>query len=312
MTPIQFGWMLPMPCEQGYITQAAFLEHLSQGLQLVAKHFHSVWCSDHLQFNNHQVLEGWTTLAYLAPLYPQLKFGSLVLSQSYRNPALLAKMAATFQYMSNGRLMLGIGAGWHEEEYKAYGYLFPSAPKRVAELEEAVQIIQALWKEECVTMQGEHYQVVEARCEPKPTPVPPILIGGSKPKMLSIIARYADWWSANRTHISEYRNQVAQCEQACLAVQRDPLSLRRTWFGECICRRTEAALRPFRQQFPDEHGCLVGTPSQIRERMQEFIDLGVDYFMLHTGDFPDLTTLELLVSEVFPGFHYKYLEYQKE
>lgn len=305
MTSIQFGWVLPMPGEREAITQTAFLEHLSQGLQFVAKHFHSVWCSDHLQFNSNQVLEGWTMLTYLAPLYPQLHFGSLVLSQSYRNPALLAKMAATFQYMSNGRLLLGIGAGWHEEEYKAYGYPFPSARKRVAELEETLQIMQSLWQEECVTIQGKHYQVVEARCEPKPTSMPPIIIGGSKPAMLSVIARYADWWSANRAHIHVYRNQLAQCEEACLAVQRDPMSLRRTWFGECICRTTENALQPFREQFPEEQGCLVGTPSQIREHMQEYIDLGVDYFMLHTGDFPDLRTLELLVSEVFPTLHCK-------
>jgi alkanesulfonate monooxygenase SsuD/methylene tetrahydromethanopterin reductase-like flavin-dependent oxidoreductase (luciferase family) len=300
MTSLQFGWVLPMPGEREAITQTAFLEHLSQEMQFVAKHFHSVWCCDHLQFNNYQVLEGWTMLTYLAALYPQLHFGTLVLSQSYRNPALLAKMAATFQYMSNGRLLLGIGAGWHEEEYKAYGYPFPSARTRVAELEEALQIIRSLWQEESVTIQGKHYQVVEARCEPKPTPLPPMIIGGSKPAMLNLIARYADWWSADRGDIDVYRNQLAQCEAACLAVQRDPMSLRRTWFGDCICRTTENALQSFREQFPAERGCLVGTPSQIRERMQQFIDLGVDYFMIHTRDFPDLGTLELLVSEVFP------------
>jgi alkanesulfonate monooxygenase SsuD/methylene tetrahydromethanopterin reductase-like flavin-dependent oxidoreductase (luciferase family) len=305
MTPIQFGWVLPWPGKRECLSQTAFLERLSQGLQLVAKHFHSVWCYDHLQWNSDQVLEGWTMLTYLAPLYPQLSFGSLVLSQSFRNPALLAKMAATFQYMSHGRLLLGIGAGWHEEEYKAYGYSFPSGSKRLAELEESLQIIRALWQEECVTIQGEHYQVVEARCEPKPTPVPPIIIGGSKPRMLSIIARYADWWSADRPYIDVYRKQIALCEEACFAVQRDPASLRRTWVGDCICRTTENALHPFRESIPEQYGRLVGTPSQIREQMQAFIDLGVDYFMLYTGDFPDLRTLELLVSEVFPAFHCK-------
>ncbi len=301
MAQVQFGWALPMPALQGaYSTQSAYLERLSQALELVAKHFHSVWCTDHLQFQNCQVLEGWTMLTYLAPLYPQLSFGNLVLNQSFRNPGLVAKMATTFQYMSSGRLILGLGAGWHEEEYRAYGYPFPSAQKRVAELEEALQIMQALWREECITMRGEHYQVVEARCVPRPEPTPPVVIGAARPRMLSIAARYADWWSGDKVTVDRYRHQLAECERACLAVQRDPRSLRRTIFEDCVCRTTEQAVLPFRQQNSFLHD-LAGTPSQIIEHMQEFMELGVDYFMFDTGDLSDLTTLELLVSEVFPA-----------
>ncbi|WP_165423487.1 LLM class flavin-dependent oxidoreductase [Ktedonosporobacter rubrisoli] len=308
MTSVQFGWVLPgRPNERGNIAQPKFLAHLQQGLRLAVKSFHSVWSHDHLQFMNDQILESWTMLTYLAPLYPQLQFGSLVLSQSYRNPALLAKMAATFQYLSNGRLILGLGAGWHEEEYKAYGYAFPPPHKRVAQLEEALQIIRALWQNSGVTIQGKHYQILEAHCEPRPVPVPPIVVGGARPQMLNIVARHADWWSADRPGLATYRQQVVDCERACLAIQRDPLSLRRTWFGGCICRATEDALRPLRATYPDEYG-LVGTVSQVKERIQEFIDLGVSYFMLNTGDFPDLTTLELLVDEVLPSF--QHTEYQ--
>lgn len=303
MSSVQFGWVMPLPGEREPITQPAFLAHLSQGLELVSQHFQSVWCSDHLQFDGYQVLEGWTMLTYLASLYPQLQFGNLVLNQSFRNPAHLAKMAATFQYLSSGRLILGLGAGWHEEEYQAYGYPFPSCKQRVTELEEALQIITSLWRQERVTIQGSHYHVAEARCEPRPDPVPPIIIGGAKPRIMKSIARYADWWSADRASISEYRDQIALCEQACLSVQRDPLTLRRTWFGGCLCRTTENALLPWRPHYPDMYG-FVGTPSQIIARMQEYIALGVDYFMLHTGDFPDLTTLELLASEVFPALRY--------
>jgi alkanesulfonate monooxygenase SsuD/methylene tetrahydromethanopterin reductase-like flavin-dependent oxidoreductase (luciferase family) len=297
---VQFGWALPMPALQGaYSTQSAYLERLAQALELVEQHFHSVWCTDHLQYQCYKILEGWTMITYLAPLYPQLSFGNLVLNQSFRNPGLVAKMATTFQHMSGGRLILGMGAGWNEEEYRAYGYPFPSACERVAELDEALQILQALWREESVTIRGKHYQVVEARCVPRPVPLPPIVIGASRPRMLSVVARYADWWSGNKMTLNEYRQQRDECERACLAVQRDPKTLQRTIFEECVCRPTEQALQPFRQQNPFLHDFL-GTPTQIIERMLEFMDLGVDYFMFDTGDLLDLTTLELLVNEVFP------------
>jgi alkanesulfonate monooxygenase SsuD/methylene tetrahydromethanopterin reductase-like flavin-dependent oxidoreductase (luciferase family) len=142
-------------------------------------------------------MEGWRALTYLSALQPRLKFGHAVLSQSFRNPALLAKMDATLQYMSGGRFILGIGAGWKKYEYRAYGYDFPSAGTRIEELEETLQIINAMWREKQGTVQGKHYRVIEAWCEPKPEPIPPIMIGGSKPRMLRLIARYADWWSVS-------------------------------------------------------------------------------------------------------------------
>ena len=132
----------------------------------------------------------------------RLRFGNAVLCQSFRNPALLAKMAATLQFMSGGRFILGLGAGWHEEEYQAYGYEFPSAPVRVEQLEEAIQIIQIMWREETATFQGRHYQVAEARCEPRPDPIPPIMVGAFKPKMLRLAAKYADWWNVSSTSLA--------------------------------------------------------------------------------------------------------------
>lgn len=108
-------------------------------------------------------------------------------------------MAATLQYMSGGRFMLGIVAGWKEDEYKAYGYDFPAAAVRVEELEETLQIIKALWRDGQATVEGKHYRVIDAWCEPKPDPVPTIMIGGSKRRMLRLIARHADWWNVSWT-----------------------------------------------------------------------------------------------------------------
>jgi alkanesulfonate monooxygenase SsuD/methylene tetrahydromethanopterin reductase-like flavin-dependent oxidoreductase (luciferase family) len=299
MTTIQFGWTLPGG-PRNNIAQDAFLSLLGEGFKIIDGHFDSVWLTDHLQYEARAILEGWTTLTYFTGLYPHFNFGHTVLSQSFRNPALLAKMAATLQYVSRGRFILGMGTGWKEDEYQAYGYNFPSAGVRIEQLEEALQIIKALWHQEQVAFQGKHYHVTNAYCEPKPDPYPPILVGGSKPRILRVIARHADWWNVSWTGISSYRPQVQECEQACYEVGRDPKTLRRTWFGPCICSATEAKVRELNaKQISTDQG-FIGTPGQVIEQMQQFIDVGVNYFMFNCLDFPNLTTLALLVNEVLP------------
>src|SRR5512136_419470 len=176
MPKIQFGFN--MPADQLDKSQrAAFVEDLNRALTLIGGHFDSAWIIDHLQFGEADILESFTTLAYMAALHPRLKFGHTVLCQSFRNPALLAKMGATLQFLSGGRFLLGIGAGWHAEEYRAYGYDFPSAQARVEQLEETLHIIKAMWTETKATFTGVHYRVRDACCEPKPDPLPPIMVG---------------------------------------------------------------------------------------------------------------------------------------
>ena len=298
MKHIQFGWTLP----NGPRTQerSSFLADVHQGFSTIQGHFDSAWLIDHLQFDTNPLLEGWTALTYFAAQHPEFDFGHAVLSQSFRNPALLAKMAATFQYLSDGHFILGIGAGWKEDEYKAYGYDFPSAGGRVEELEETLQIVKALWRDKQATVEGKHYQVRNAYAEPKPNPVPTIMIGGSKPRMLRLVARHADWWNVSWTGIEDYRAQVTACEKACDEVGRDSTTLRRTWFGGCLCAPTEAEVKTLNVAGMSSANAFVGTPAQILEQMQPFLDLGVDYFMLSCGGFPQLTTLETLVSEVLP------------
>src|SRR4030095_2273576 len=133
MTQIQFGFT--MPAEQVDKTRRmTFVEDLNRALNLISGHFDSAWMIDHLP----DVLEGFTALTYMSALHPQIKFGHTVLCQSFRNPALVAKMGATLQFLSGGRYILGMGAGWNEEEYRAYGYDFPPAHVRVEQLEEAL------------------------------------------------------------------------------------------------------------------------------------------------------------------------------
>jgi alkanesulfonate monooxygenase SsuD/methylene tetrahydromethanopterin reductase-like flavin-dependent oxidoreductase (luciferase family) len=297
MARVQFGLSLSSPRRMSH---QDYLASVQKSLELVTGHFDSVWFTDHLQYDNAPILEGWTILTYLAALHPQFTFGHVVLCQSFRNPALLAKMAATFQYMSSGRFILGIGAGWKEDEYKAYGYEFPSAGTRVEELEETLQIIKALWRDERATVQGKHYQVVDAYCEPKPEPIPTIMVGGFKTRMLHLIARHADWWNVSWTPITAYRELVAECERACAYVGRDPATLRRTWYGGCLCAPTEAAVEAINRHNIPLGPNFIGTPTQVVEQLRPFIDLGVDYFMFTDQGFPDQTTLYMLINEVLP------------
>ena len=305
MTPIQFGFTMPAD-QLDKARRATFVADLNRALTLVHGHFDAAWLIDHLQFGDADVLEGFTALSYMAALHPQLKFGHTVLCQSFRNPALLAKMGATLQFLSGGRFLFGIGAGWHAEEYHAYGYAFPPAGVRVQQLAEALQIIKALWTEPQATFEGKHYRVKDAYCEPKPDPVPPILVGAFGPKMLRLTARYADGWNVSSTGIERYRALAAEFERACAEVGRDPATVRRSWGGGCVCAPTAAQVKRLagtRYLSTADDFNLVGTPMQLIEQMRPFIDLGVDYFMVDCGGFPDLTTLELLVNEVIPALN---------
>ena len=304
MARIQFGFTLPAD-QLDKSRRKTFVDDLNRALTLVSGHFDSAWIIDHLQFGEADVLESFTTLSYMAALHPQLKFGHTVVCQSFRNPALLAKMSATLQFLSGGRFLLGLGAGWHEEEYRAYGYDFPAAQTRLEQLEETLQIIKTLWTEKRATVMGRHYHVVDACCEPKPDPLPLIIVGAFRPKMLRLTAKYADEWNVSSTGIQRYRRLVKEFEQACNDVDRDPAAVRRSWCGGCACAPTQAeAARIAGDRFSaenreDDFG-FVGTPGQIVEQMRSFIQLGVTTFMVDCGGFPDLTTLELLLAGVLP------------
>ncbi|RIK42826.1 MAG: hypothetical protein DCC55_07585 [Chloroflexi bacterium] len=306
MQPIQFGFMMPGgPSDKG--ARATFVADLDRALALIAGRFDSAWLVDHLQFGDDDVLEGFTALSFMAARHPQLKFGHAVLCHSFRNPALLAKMGATLQFMSGGRFILGLGAGWHEEEYRSYGYTFPSGGVRVAQLEETVQIIKALWTKEKTTFAGAYHQVSEAYCEPRPDPLPPLMIGAFRPKMLRLTAKYADWWNVSSTGLAEYRSIAEELERACVEIGRDPATLRRSWVGGCACAPTEEEAKRLTEgrysSTSAENFGFVGTAQQLVEQVRPFIDLGVDYFIFDCGGFPKPTTLELLIDEVLPALN---------
>jgi len=178
--------------------------------------FDSVWLFDHLMaFGSPEdnVLECWTTLSALSAATRRIRLGTLVLCNSFRHPSVLAKMAATLDYISDGRLDFGIGAGWFRPEYEAYGIPFPKASLRISQLAESLEIIKRMWTAEKATYQGKYYGVKDAVCNPKPVqkPHPPVWVGVmiGKRRMFDIIARYADGWTISSLYLptpAEYRS----------------------------------------------------------------------------------------------------------
>jgi alkanesulfonate monooxygenase SsuD/methylene tetrahydromethanopterin reductase-like flavin-dependent oxidoreductase (luciferase family) len=155
MSTLQFGLFLPPG--PGWVqpgSRESFVADIHQTLDRANTVFDSVWIPDHFQVGTYDVVECWTMLSYFAALYPSLQFGTMVVAHSFRNPALLAKMAATLHYLTDGRLILGLGAGWNEEEYRAYGYDFPPGSVRAEQFGEAVQVIKALWSGGPVSFAG--------------------------------------------------------------------------------------------------------------------------------------------------------------
>src|SRR5579859_1965497 len=302
MSPIEFGWFFP----NGPATPAAratFVADCERSLALITGHFTSAWMADHLQFEHYDILEGWTTLTYFAARHPALHFGHAVLCQSYRNPALLAKMAATFQLLSGGRLIVGLGAGWHAPEYQAYNFPFPAPGTRVDELADVVAICKALWSGEEVTVTGPHHQVHAAVCAPPPLPPPPLMIGGWKPRILRLIAAQADWWDVSGfggIPRDGYPALVPAVDAACAAVGRDPATLRRTFSCACACAPTAAAVQALAADMRPGFG-LVGTPPQIVAQIQAFQAQGVTHMQLAFNDFPATDSLALFLAEVLPA-----------
>jgi alkanesulfonate monooxygenase SsuD/methylene tetrahydromethanopterin reductase-like flavin-dependent oxidoreductase (luciferase family) len=304
MARIDFGFTMPADALDK-TRRTHYMDDLNRALKVVTGHFDSAWYIDHLQFGDQDLLEGFTALSYVAALHPGLKFGHTVLCQSFRNPALLAKMAATLQFLSGGRFILGLGAGWHAEEYRAYGYDFPAAAVRVEQLEETLAIIRALWTTAPASFEGRHYRIDQAYCEPRPEPMPTVMVGAFRPKMLRLTARYADWWNVSSTGSGEYRDMATRFNQACGEVGRDPATVRRAWSGGCACAPSEAQARAmagdrYNPESEEDFG-FAGTPAQVVAQMRPFIEAGMSYFMLDCGGFPDTTTLELLVKEVLPA-----------
>lgn len=289
-----------------------FLAQIGEMLDAGRGPFASAWVADHFvpwaRFQDPMTAtyECWTTLTYLAGAHPDYLFGSIVLAQSYRPPALTAKMAASLHELSGGRLVLGLGAGWKQDEYLAYGYDFPPPAQRIHELEETVRIIRQMWTEPRATFEGRYYTVRDAICEPKPSPPPPIMIGGGGKKlMLRLVARYADWWNFPGGSLDNYADLLATLRGHCADVGRDYDSIVKTWACECVAvAPTAAQARRMAESSPfyGPDSAIVGTPGEVAAQLRRFTDLGVTHFMLRFADFPRTDGVRLFAEAVIPQF----------
>jgi alkanesulfonate monooxygenase SsuD/methylene tetrahydromethanopterin reductase-like flavin-dependent oxidoreductase (luciferase family) len=308
---IQFGWRIPdFPLDR--TRGNAFTRQIVDFLDAFHEHFDSAWEADHFipwagfQEPTTDTLEAWTTIAYLAGRYPDLKFGNIVLCQSYRSPALLAKMAATLQTFTDGRLILSIGAGWKDDEYKAYGYNFPSAPIRLEQLAETAQILRLMWTKPTATFHGKHYHIVNAICEPKPVPVPPLMIGGGGKKVtLRIVAQFADWWNFPGGSVENYAELLDVLRGHCATVGRNYEQIVKTWATDCVAlaaTHNTAVMIAKSNPLYEPATSVVGTPDEVAAHIKRFVDLGVEHFILRFADFPKADGAKLFVEQVLPRF----------
>lgn len=309
MTQIKFGWNAPTFSPE-YITGEEHIDNIMSVLNDVHSSFDSVWLYDHfhaptfLDAEDYPRLEAWTTMTFLAHAFPNLYFGNIVLGQSYRNPALLAKMAATFQVITRDRLILGIGAGWMESEYHAYGYDFPKPSVRIAQLEEAVQILRMMWTEKHATFEGQYYQVKGALCEPKPSTIPPIMIGGNGEKRtLRVVAKYADMWNGLILSADEMVHKLNVLHSYCNEYGTDYDEIIKSFMGIVAIAETEEDAQQLVQSTNREQVInFVGTPAQVIEQIKAYVDIGFSYFMLDFIDLPDSRGSQLFADEVIPAF----------
>jgi alkanesulfonate monooxygenase SsuD/methylene tetrahydromethanopterin reductase-like flavin-dependent oxidoreductase (luciferase family) len=305
----RFGWRIPEFPVKGQPHGQEFIAETLRSLESVEGNFESAWLSDHVipwadwQDPATDNLEGWTTLTYLMGLFKRLSFGHIVLCNSFRNPALLAKMAATLSVLSPGRFILGIGAGWKKDEYLSYGYDFPRASTRIETLDEAVQIIRKMWTENVVHFNGKHFKISGAYCNPKPNPKPPIMIGGGGEKLLKVVASQADWWNGINQP-EDYRRKLSVLRNHCERVGRKYESIKKTWLGcVAVASSHDDALQIARNSpFPASEPTITGTPGEVARKLQDFVSLGVEYFILRFLDFPSQNGLKQFAENVAPEF----------
>ena len=276
--------------------------------------FDSFWVMDHF----HQIpiigkpeepmLESWTTISVLAGITTKIKLGTLVTGVIYRYPSVLAKIAATLDVLTKGRLFMGIGAAWNEQESLAYGISYPSNQERMLRLEEAIQIIRKMWTEEpSASFNGKYYQINNAYCNPKPIqkPSPPIMVGGSgERKTLKIVAKYAD--ACNLFGSAEtIKRKLKVLKDHCESVGRDYNSILKTKLGAIIVdddkeiakSRVQHAFKGIPEEQINEF-VIYGTPEDVSRQIELIEQVGIQYLIVDLEPSRELEALDIFANKV--------------
>jgi F420-dependent oxidoreductase-like protein len=283
--------------------------------------FESLWRSDHFFsfFGPSRTIDSLDTLVahtYTAAMSNRINFGPLVLSMTFRHPAILARMAAAIDQLSNGRFILGVGAGWNVTEHEAYGIELPPVKQRMDNLEESIQVIKALFENDFATYQGKIYHLNDAPMNPKPAQKPMQLLvgGGGEKRTLRMVAKYATEWNAPiGGGLEVFKSKSKILEQHCEAVGRDPATITRSVMSGYISGSNQAevdekirvAIENAPPQFRRPGGgppmtALYGTPRQIVEQVQELEDAGISRIMLQYRAPPKREDLEFVAEEILP------------
>ncbi len=315
--PIRFGLQVA--------PQQTTIEELKEVWQEAeALGFDSVWTNDHLLPSvgpsDEGNLESWTLLAAMATVTKRVQIGALVTSNTFRHPAILAKMATTIDHLSNGRLVLGIGAGWFEREHQAYGVAFPALKDRTKALGEALEVMTKLWSSTSpVSFKGQYYTLVDAPFMPKPIqkPYPPIMIGGiGEKRILPLVARYAQMWNIPNLEPDKIAEKNKILEKACEKIGRNCAEIERSYLTPLYIKADPASAQSLLETLADlrkitveeaRRSMLIGDPAEIRKQLQTYIDAGVTHFIinLRRPGLYDREGVRLFAKEVIPAFRKK-------
>jgi F420-dependent oxidoreductase-like protein len=276
--PIRFGIQTPQQ-------HSSWRDMLSLWQEVDTLGFDTAWVFDHFLpiFSDPTgpCLEGWTALAALALATKNVRLGVMVTGNTYRHPAVLAKMATTVDIISSGRLILGIGAGWFELEHREYGMPFPQVAERLARLGESLEVIKRLWTEERASFTGRYYQLNDAVFNPKPMqrPHPPILVGASGERVaLGIVARHAQMWNSFGTP-DVFRHKIARLAAHCQQIGRDPTTIEKSVLL--------SALFPL---------------SEARQRIEDYVAAGVTHLIFSVSASVDRKYLRQFAQDLIPAF----------
>jgi F420-dependent oxidoreductase-like protein len=256
-------------------------ETLEQGRYAEAAGYDGLWYADHFMPNAPDPVEGpaqemFTMMAGLAVAVPRVRIGSLVAGNTYRHPAVLAKIAATLDQMSEGRLVLGLGAGWQENEHRAYGIEFNTFGWRFDRLEEACHVLTSLFANTRTSFTGKHYTLSDAPLDPRPvqSPLPLLIGGGGEKRTLRIVARYAQEWNVwGEPELLAQKGAVL--DQRCEEAGRDPATVRRSAQALLFLSEDQAVLDRVRAM-RIERPTIVGTAAEVQEIIGRYRDAGVD------------------------------------
>lgn len=269
-------------------------EHLKVALDAG---FDTIWVEDHMGWGAKSHLECVTTLAWLAGRATGgPRWGTMVCGQAFRNPAYLAKVAVNLQMLTGGRFILGIGAGNNGAEHAEFGYPFPSAPRRLDQLEEALRIIRRLWLGGRQTFEGHHYEIRDAVVSPRPEPAIPLMIGGGgERRTLRLVADLAEWWCADVGTVDTFVHKSAVLDGHARALGRDPATIVRSqvaWVS--VADDPADAVRR-----EDLH-VVAGTPDEVAAELLAFRRAGVEHFQIRFMDFPARAGMARFVEGVLP------------